>query len=214
MSAILLKEQSEYLEKFLKNGSSLILEIEAYAKENNVPILSKDSALLLEQMIIMLRPGKVLELGTAIAYSSIRMANCLGKNGKVHTIEKSKDNIKIARKNIRKAGLEDKIKVVEGNALEILPGLDKKYDFIFLDADKTDYKVLFKYSLARLKKNGVIFVDNLLWHGFAAAAEVPGSYKESAQVIREFNEMFMSSPGLKSSILPVGDGIGIGIKIK
>ena len=214
MSEILLPKQSEYLEKFIKNGSSIIVEMETYAKENKVPILAKDSSILLEQLIILLKPGRILELGTAIAYSSVRMANCLGKNGIVHTIEKSKDNIKIARKNIKKAGLEDKINIFEGNALDILPGLDTKYDFVFLDADKTDYKLLFEYSLALLKKDGVIFVDNLLWHGFAAAAKVPDSYKESAGVIREFNEMFMSSPELKTSILPVGDGIGIGIKIK
>ena len=214
MGEILLSEQSKYLEKFLKADDPILSEMEAYAKENKVPILAKDSSLLLEQLIILLKPKRILELGTAIAYSSVRMANCLSAKGIVHTIEKSKDNIKLAVKNIKKAGLEDKIKLMEGNALDILPRLEKKYDLIFLDADKTDYKILFEYSMALLKKKGVLFVDNLLWHGYAAAETVPPAYKESARIIREFNEMFVSEPRLKTSVLPVGDGIGIGIKIK
>ncbi len=213
MSKILNPEQAKYLESFIKKGDSLITEMEAYAGENKIPILSRDSAVLLEQLVIMLKPKRVLELGTAIAYSSIRIARCLGNKGTVHTIEKSKDNIKIAKSNIKKSGLVDKIKLIEGNALDILPELEKKYDLIFLDADKTDYKTLFQYASGLLRKNGVLFVDNLLWHGYAAAENVPQSYKESARLIREFNDMFCSNPKLKTSILPVGDGIGIGIKI-
>jgi len=214
MSEILLSEQSKYLEKFLKAEDPILSAMEAYAKVNKVPILAKDSSLLLEQLIILFKPKRILELGTAIAYSSVRMAKCLSPKGIVHTIEKSKDNIKLAVGNINKAGLEDKIKLIEGNALDILPKLEEKYDLIFLDADKTDYKVLFAYSMALLKKEGVLFVDNLLWHGYAAAEKVPPAYKESARIIREFNEMFVAEPRLKTSILPVGDGVGIGIKIK
>lgn len=214
MSDILIPEQAKYLNGFLKKGEDLITEMESYAKQHKVPILSKDSILLLEQLVVILRPKRVLELGTAIAYSSIRIAGCLSKKGVLHTIEKSKDNIKIAKSNIKKSGLEEKIKLMEGNALDILPKLEKKYDLIFLDADKTDYETLFQIALDRLKNNGVLFVDNLLWHGYAAAENVPASYKESAKLIREFNVMFISHPKLKTSILPVGDGIGIGIKIK
>jgi predicted O-methyltransferase YrrM len=202
----------QYLESFVKETDPLIVEMENYAKEHNVPILYRDSAEFLEQLICIVNPKRVLELGTAIAYSSIRIARNLRKKGTVYTIEKSADNIVLAKENIVKSGLDDKINLIEGNALDELPRFDKKFDFIFLDADKIDYKRLFDYSLILLKKGGVIFVDNLLWRGYTAAAKVPADHKNSVKIIKEFNTVFTSQPNLKTTILPVGDGIGLGVK--
>jgi len=212
MSKILYPAQSKYLENLNQESDPLLAEMESFARQNNIPILSKDSAKFLELLIKVIKPKRVLELGTAIAYSSIRIARNLKKKSVVHTIEKSQDNIPIAKENIAKSGLEDKINIYEGNAIEIMPTLTKKYDFIFLDADKGDYKRLFDYSVILLKKGGVIFVDNLLWHGYAASNKVPSDRKASTKIIREFNEIFISQPNLKTTILPVGDGIGIGVK--
>jgi len=210
---ILIPAQKKYLDGFIKQDDPLILEMEKYAGEHNIPILLQDSAEFLEQLICLVNPRRVLEIGTAIAYSSIRIARNLKKKGIVYTIEKSKDNIVLAKENIAKSGLEGKINLIEGNALEEMPRFDKKFDFIFLDADKIDYKRLFDYSMILLKKGGIIFVDNLLWHGFAASSKVPKERKVSVKVIREFNIAFKAQPNLKTTILPVGDGIGIGIKI-
>ncbi len=212
MRDILNPSQEKYINSFRKEDDPLIMEMEEYAAEHHVPILSWQSADLLEILIRMMRPKRVLEIGTAIAYSSIRIARSLKKKGVLHTIEKSKDNIAVAGKNIKKAGLEEKIEILEGDALKVMPGLEKKYDFIFLDADKEDYKGLFDYSIVLLKKKGVIFVDNLLWHGYAAVKKVPPDYLESAGHIKKFNEMFFFHKNLKTVLLPVGDGIGIGIK--
>ncbi len=206
--------QLDYLLKFRKEEDPLILEMETFAKENNIPILDWQSADFLETLIKLLKPKRVLELGTAIAYSSIRIARSLSKKGVLHTIEKSKDNIERANKNISKSGFQDKITIFEGEAKEIIPTLDKKYDFIFLDTDKEDYKYLFEYLQIMLKKDGIIFIDNLLWHGFVASPRVPKNYKTSTKHIREFNEYFMNYPNLKTTIFTIGDGIGIGVKIK
>ena len=213
MSKILFRSQQKYLQKFYREEDSLILEMEKFASENKIPILYPDSALFLEQLVLLTRPKRVLEIGTAIAYSSIRMARQLRKKGIIHTIEKSKDNIKLADEFIRRSGYDDTIKILAGDALEILPTLNKKYDLIFLDADKEDYHKLFEYSMIILKKGGIIFIDNLLWHGYAASKQVPKEYKSSTKLIREFNKFFMSQTNLKTSILPIGDGIGLGIKI-
>lgn len=213
MSDILNPSQAKYLNSFKKEDDPLIIEMEKYAAENKVPILSWQSADLLEILIKMLKPKRVLEIGTAIAYSSIRIARNLKKKSVLHTIEKSEDNISTAKENINKAGLGDKIEIFEGDALNIMPRLDKKYDFIFLDADKEDYKGLFDYSLILLKKNGVIFVDNLLWHGYAAVKKAPVNYRESVKHIKEFNQVFFSHKNLKTTLLPIGDGVGLGIKI-
>ena len=213
MDKIILSTQMEYLSSFRKQTDSLIEEMEAYAKEHNVPILSWQSADFLEQLVLLKNPKRVLELGTAIAYSSIRIARMLQGKSVIHTIEKSTDNITVAKDFISKSGLLDKIKLLEGDAVNVMPQLKKKYDIIFLDADKEDYKRLFDYSLVLLRRGGVLVVDNLLWHGYAASNRVPPNYKESTRHIREFNLLFMNQPNLKSSIIPVGDGLGIGVKI-
>ncbi|GIK60052.1 MAG: O-methyltransferase [Ignavibacteriota bacterium] len=213
MEKIILSSQLEYLSSFRKQLDPLIEEMETYAKEHNVPILSWQSADFLEQLVLLKEPKRVLELGTAIAYSTIRIARMLQGKSVVHSIEKSVDNIAIAKDFIAKSGLGNKIKLLEGNAMNVMPQLKKKYDIVFLDADKEDYKRLFDYSLVLLRKGGVLVVDNLLWHGYAASVRVPQDYKESTRHIREFNLLFMNQPNLKSSIIPIGDGLGIGVKI-
>ena len=212
MSKIINIVQQNYLSSFISKSDGLLEEIEKYAQENNVPILSSQSAEFLEQLVIIKNPKRVLELGTAIGYSSIRIARNLKGKSVVHTIEKSSDNIVIAKEYISKTGVASKIKLLEGDALNIMPQLKKKYDLIFLDADKEDYKRLFDYSLVLLRSGGLLVVDNLLWHGYAASSRVPKQYKESANHIREFNKIFMSQPNLKTTILPIGDGLGIGVK--
>jgi predicted O-methyltransferase YrrM len=213
MSRIIYPLQQKYLESFRKETDPLILEMEEYAKQHNIPILAKDSAAFLEQLICIVNPKKVLELGTAIAYSSIRIARNLSKKSMVYTVEKSEDNAKTAEENISKSGLKGKINLIIGNAIEVFPRFDKKFDFIFLDADKIDYKRLFDFSIIMLKRGGIIFVDNLLWKGYAAAAKVTREQKKSTTLIREFNQVFTSHPNLKTTILPIGDGIGLGVKI-
>lgn len=214
MSKILSHGQQEYLFSFLKKSDQLLEEMETYAQKNNVPILSKDSADFIEKLIVISNPERVLEIGTAIGYTTIRIARKLRKKSIIHTIEKSSDNIPVAAENISRSGVRKKIKIFEGEASEIMDGFKKKYDFIFLDADKQDYSKLFRQSMKLLKKGGVIFVDNLLWHGYAAAPKVPDNYKSSTKYIREFNNEFINYPGLEASILPIGDGIGLGIKMQ
>jgi len=213
MKKIIYPAQQEYILSFINQKSKLIKSIENFAKENNIPILSKDASEFLEQIISINQPKKVLEVGTAIAYSSIRIAKLLKPSSVLMTIEKSKDNIKLASTFIKKAKLTRRIKILEGDAADIIPKIKNKFDFIFLDADKEDYLNLYKLSLNKLKKGGIIFVDNVLWQGFTAAKKVPKKYKRSTEHIREFNDHFMNTKSLKSVLLPIGDGIGLGLKI-
>ncbi len=212
MTQIFYPAQKKYLDSFRKNESKLRREMETFAIENKIPILDWHAADFIEKLIKINNPSRVLEIGTAIGYTTIRIAECLGKGSTIHTIEKSQDNIKIAKEYFNKSGLEKKIKLLEGDALSIMPQLNKKYDFIFLDADKEDYKKLFAYSMILLRKNGVIVVDNLLWYGFTASAKVPPKYAKSTKHIREFNKLFILQKNLDSMIIPIGDGIGLGVK--
>jgi caffeoyl-CoA O-methyltransferase len=212
MNKIINIAQQNYLSSFRKKPDSLVEEMEKFAQEHNVPILSWQSAEFMEQLVQIKNPKRVLELGTAIGYSTIRIARNLKGKSAIHTIEKSSDNIVTAKEFIAKSGLAGKVKLLEGDALNIMPQLKKKYDLIFLDADKEYYKRLFDYSLVLLRRGGLLIVDNLLWHGYAASSRVPKQYKESTQHIREFNKLFMDQPNLKASIIPIGDGLGIGVK--
>ena len=214
MKEILHTEQKDYLDLFDQETDTLLLEMEDFANKNDVPILSRDSARLMELLILINKPERVLELGTAIAYTTIRIARNLKKGSKIHSIEFSENNARLARVYVKKSGLSKRIKLIFGDAKKVMPTLKKKYDFIFLDADKEDYLNLFELAMKLLKKNGVLFVDNLLWHGYAASKEVPDKYKTSTKFIRDFNNIFMNHPQLKTTILPVGDGTGLGIKIK
>ncbi len=214
MKGIVFPNQEKYLSAQRNKPDILIAEMESFASENQVPILNWNAAELLEVLIRNSEPKRVLEIGMAIGYSSIRIARQLKKKSTLHTIEKSEVNIKLATNFINRAELTEKIQILEGDALEIMPTLKKKYDFIFLDADKQDYEKLFHYSLKLLKKDGIIFIDNLLWHGYAAARNVPLKQKKSTQIIREFNKLFLNTPSLQSTIVPVGDGVGIGIKVR
>ena len=213
MDKIILSTQLDYISSFRKKTDTLIEEMETFARDHNVPILSWQSAEFLEQLVLMKNPRRVLELGTAIGYSTIRVARNLKGKSVIHSIEKSADNITVAKDFIAKSGMLSKIKVLEGDAVNVMPQLKKKYDIIFLDADKEDYKRLFDYSLVLLRKGGIMVVDNLLWHGYAASTRVPSQYRESTRHIREFNLLFMNQPNLKTSIVPIGDGLGIGVKI-
>lgn len=210
---ILFPDQLAYLNSFSRNEDKLFFKMEKFALENNIPILAKASAEFLEQIIYISKPKSFLEIGTAIGYSTIRVAKLLNNNANIDTIEISKNNIELSKSFIKEANLLSRIHVLEGNALKIIPKLDFMYDFIFLDADKEDYLSLFELALTKLEIGGIILVDNLLWKGFAASEKVSEEYKKSTEFIKKFNAEFLNNPKLKSSILPIGDGLGLGIKI-
>ncbi len=214
MPDILTQETLNYLASLRSEPSPLIKEMEAYAVENYVPILDKDSASLLEILVRTSHAKTVLEIGTAIGYSTIRIAAALPENGVVYTIEKSTDMIPLAQNNINASGLAHKIKLLKGDAMQILLRMDIAFDVVFLDADKEDYSRIFEYSLPLLKKGGLYLVDNLLWHGYTSSnEELPPKYIRSTGLIREFNKTFFNTPALLASLIPVGDGFGIGFKL-
>ncbi|MDP4115844.1 MAG: O-methyltransferase [Bacteroidota bacterium] len=212
MPDIIYQNQLDYLNKFANNNDPLLDEMEKYAMDNLVPILEKQAAFFLEQLIIIKNPSRVLEIGMAIGYSSIRIAKILPDSSEFFTIDKSKPNIAKAKSYFERAGVSKKINILEGDAIDILPSYNK-FDFIFLDADKEDYLKLFEISANLLNDNGIIFVDNLLWHGYTAAEVIPDKVVNSTNYIREFNEMFMGLKQFKTTILPIGDGIGIAVKL-
>lgn len=213
MSDILFPAQSNYLNNLIVETDPLLIEMAEFANLNKIPILELCSAQFLEQMVKIKKPKYFLEIGMAIGYSTIRVAKSTENGTNIETIEKSNDNIRLANEFVKRSGYLERIKILKGEAKEILSRLDCKYDFIFLDADKEDYLELFDLAVKLLVKDGIIIIDNLLWKGYAASSEVPDKYKKSTEFIRKFNAQFFNSKELNSSIIPIGDGIGLGIKL-
>ncbi len=209
MSNVVTPETDIYLNELQPQRNVLLAEMEQFAKEKRIPILESPAAKFLHTLVRLKNPSLFLEIGTAIGYSTIIAAAAAPKEAEIYSIEKSQDNLKLAKEYIRQSGFEEKITLLEGDAAEILSGFGPKCDIIFLDADKEDYDELFMLSLNILADNGIILIDNLLWHGYTAGKYVPESYEASTEIIRAFNKKIANLPGYEFTLLTIGDGLGI-----
>lgn len=207
------EETAAYLASFRRESEGLIKEMEDFAAANSIPIILPQGAEFLETAVAAAKPKKILELGMAIGYSALRMALAYPETHIV-TIEKSPGSMELAAEFISRSEAANHIEICFGEAEDILPSLQNGFDMVFLDADKKDYLRLLELALPLLKQGGLFIADNLLWHGYAAAKDedVPESYRQSTEYIREFNRVFFSHPKLKSILLPLGDGIGFAVK--
>ena len=151
-------------------------------------------------------PDKILEIGTYTGYSTICLAEGLSKNGRIDTIDKNEELIKIQNKYFKKSGFRNNIFQHTGNALDILKSLNEKYDIIFIDADKENYINYFNQVSNKLSKNGIIISDNVLWSG-----KVLDSHQrdEETSTLVEFNKIVNHDKRFKNIILPIRDGISI-----
>jgi len=161
----------------------------------------------------MVKPSKVLEIGTAIGYSSILMSQILNQGGIIDTIESNDAMIDLAKENIKIAGCKDVINIIAGDAAEVLPCLDKKYDFIFLDAAKGQYPEFLPHCIRMLNNNGVLISDNVLYKGMVANEELVVRRKKTiVKRLKDYLDTICSDNSLETCILPVGDGVAVSFK--
>jgi len=151
-------------------------------------------------------PDKILEIGTYTGYSTICLAEGLSKNGKIDTIDKNEELIKIQSKYFEESGYRNKIIQHTGHALDILKNLNEKYDIIFIDADKENYINYFNQVSNKLRKNGIIISDNVLWSGKVLDSN---QMDEETSTLVQFNKIINNDKRFKSIILPIRDGISI-----
>lgn len=204
---------NEYIRGTLKKSTGLMKEMEQYARANHVPIIMPETARLLIVLGRLLQPARILEIGTAIGYSSILLAGILAPGGRIDTIERQEERVLKARENIKKAGLDDTIGIIAGEAEEVLECLDKKYDMIFLDAAKGQYPELLPDCLRMLRQGGLLVSDNVLYKGMVAGEEIaPRKTRTIVNRMREYLDALCGAPSLDTSILPVGDGVAITYK--
>lgn len=213
VDAILRPEQAEYLERLLPENTGLLEEMERYAAEHRVPISDREVARFLEITARATGARRVLEIGMAIGYAAIHLARALPEGGEVVTIEPAEEMIAAAAGYVERAGLGGRVRVERGYALEVLPRLAGPFDMVFLDAVKQEYAEYLDLALPLLRAGGVVVADNLLWGGQVAGEIRAPEQTASTQALRAFNQHFVRHPQLLAQVLPVGDGLGYGVKL-
>jgi caffeoyl-CoA O-methyltransferase len=213
IDAILRAEQAEYLERLLPANTGLLEEMEQYAAEHRVPVADREVARFLEIMARAMGARRVLEVGMAIGYSVVHLARALPDDGEVVTIEPSEKMIAAATRYLDRAGLLGRVRVERGYALEVIPRLEGPFDILFLDALKEEYADYLELALPLLRKGGVVIADNLLWGGQVAGEIRSPDQTASTQALRAFNQLFVRHPQLLAEVLPLGDGLGYGVKL-
>lgn len=187
--------------------------IKEKAIEEHVPIIMDDTLRVIEKYLKEIKPKAILEIGTAVGYSAICFSRFLAKDGVIDTIERDEERIKEAKINIKNMNLENKIHIYEGDAVEILPTLNKKYDAVFIDAAKGKYPFFLKESLRMLNDNGIIFADNILYKGYVMSDYNKHKQRTAVRNLREYIAETTQNPNLKTEILEVGDGLAISKKV-
>src|SRR5262245_22391219 len=210
LDAIINKEQAEYLDQLLTQPDPLLAEMEEYAAEHRVPIADREVARFLEISARASGAKRALEIGMAISYSVIHLLRGMGNDGQVVTIEPNDEMIHASEGYLGRAGLRDQVRIERGKALDVMPRLAETFDLLFIDAVKEEYRQYLDLGLARLKRGGVVIVDNLLWGG--KVADESEQSDASTLALRDFNHYFVNHPQLQAEVLPVGDGLGYAVK--
>jgi caffeoyl-CoA O-methyltransferase len=197
----------DYLEKVHPALDAVASEMLAVGRAESIPIVQMPVARLLHVVVAALRPARVVEIGTAIGFSTLWMATALPPDGRIDTIDPDRSRTDRARRYWIRAQVGDRIRVVNEPALRVLPRLAAGIDLAFIDAVKTEYSAYLEALLPKMRPSGVILADNLLWSGRIAA----GDHDADTDALRAFNETFLHHARLDATILPVGDGLGFAV---
>ncbi len=208
------ERMAAFIDSLDKGNTPFLNEIEKYALETEVPIIRRSMQSLLKFLLQFAKPKNVLEVGTAIGFSALLMSEYAPKDCHITTIEKYEKRIPIAKENFKKAGAEDRITLLEGDAIEILKELDGSYDLIFMDAAKGQYINFMPDILRLLAPGGLLVSDNVLQDGdiIESRFAVTRRNRTIHARMREYLYELKHHPDLETVILPVGDGVTLSTK--
>jgi len=204
---IINNKTEDYAARFTTPTDNLLQEIEKYTLENHPQAIMLSGPIqgkLLEMISLMIRPERILEIGTFMGYSALCLAKGLAAQGELHTLEIGKEDADIARNYFSKSLYAKQIILHEGNALDIIPALNETWDLIFIDADKVNYINYYELTLPMLKKGGFILADNVLFHGEVLEENITG---KNAKAIHAFNEHLEKDNRIQHVLMTVRDGL-------
>jgi predicted O-methyltransferase YrrM len=208
VSAITSERVERYLYSVLPERDAVLAEMEAQAKQRNIPIVGPAVGRLLYQLARMVDAKTVFEAGSAIGYSTIWWARAVGEGGRVVYTDSDKKNADEARRYFERAGVADRVDIRIGDALEVLSEQRQaSYDIIFNDVDKEDYPRVFKLAVPRVRPGGLFITDNALWSG-----KVVEPQDEDSRAIAEFNRLLYASKDVFTTIIPLRDGVAVAMK--
>lgn len=203
-----------YLEAAHPAPHPLLLELEQHGRKDGIPIVSRETGRFLSVLVHMMQANRILEVGTAYGYSTLWMALAQPPAGKLWTIDPDTERTEVALSYFRRAGEDDYITIFNQDALELLENFQQRnLDIVFIDANKTQYREYLDLAIPMLKRSGIVVIDNCSLDGRVAAPPSPDD-DEDVVAMRAFNEYFLSHPELDATILPLGDGTGIGARIR
>ena len=180
------------------------------ALENHIPILMDDTLETIKEILNENKPKRILEIGTAVGYSASQFVRFAGEQlDIIDTIELNEERAKEAIENIEKIGISEKINVIIGNAVEVLPVLNKKYDIIFIDANKGKYPIFLQEAIRLSNKGSIIIADNVLYKGYVLSDYNKHKQRTAVRHLREYIAEALENPILETKILEVGDGLAI-----
>lgn len=209
-----MEANQKYLLEIQRETDNNIEELRAYAEENAVPIVDRLSLEMIKQLIRIHKPTNILEIGTAIGYSSMQFAS-ISPTINVTTIERDDNMISQAKLNFKKYGYDNQITLLEGDAFEQLEKVNNRtYDIIFIDAAKAQSKKFFEHFTPFLRKGGLVITDNVLYHGFVSDIDIVRSrnVKQMVKKVQKFNTWLMEQKNYQTNFLNMDDGLAISIK--
>jgi predicted O-methyltransferase YrrM len=202
-------EIKKFISSVIKRETGYLKQLEEYAVSNHIPIISPEAAALLKILIKIHKPGRILEIGTAVGYSACIMAKAF-EGAKITTLEIDEAMTEKARETINKMKLEKRIHIIQGDALEIMQCLSSKFDMIFLDGPKGQYIEYIPEILRLLKAGGLLVSDNVLYKGLVAKeGTVMHKHRTIAVNLKRYLYELCSNEELDTSIIPIGDGMAI-----
>lgn len=207
----------QYIRALHTPPEDVLLEIEQLiaSEKETWPIIKPEVADFMKVILTIQKPKEILEIGTAVGYSAMLMSGFLEEEGKITTIERFPYMSEIAKKNIKRAGLEDKIEIIEGDAAGVLTTLEEeKYDVVFMDCAKGQYINFLPDCIRVLKPGGILITDNVLHKGAVAKSRylIDRRQRTTHGRLREFLYTITHHDGLTSSVIPIGDGVALSYK--
>jgi predicted O-methyltransferase YrrM len=201
-----------YLEAAHPQPHPLLLELEQHGRKDGVPIVSRETGRLLATIVRAMQASRILEVGTAYGYATLWMAFAQPRMGRIWTIEPDTHRADVALSYFRQAEEDDYIEVFNTPALELLENFaHRNLDIVFIDANKSEYRSYLDLVIPMLKLSGLVIVDDCLLHGRVASESERGE-DPTVTAMRAFNRYFLGHPELDSTILPLGNGTGIGAR--
>lgn len=187
-------------------------KIKKEALEEHIPILMDDTLSYIKELLKEKQIENLLEIGTAVGYSAICFTELLKESGYIDTIEREHDRVVQAKENIKKAGVEGKIQIYEGDAVELLPTFTKCYDVVFIDAAKGKYPFFLEQAIRLTKTGSIILADNILYKGYVMSDYNKHKQRTAVRNLREYIKLTTENPMLETKILEIGDGLAVSIR--